>query len=320
MLFTRRNALKIGAATASSLATLGTQRPYAVAATTPPYPAFLTSKGLRNWRCVFNPDFTLPASQLVGPNCNNTPFSYRSPPFDGGVYAENQRGQGYRQTGRGLELLRTESIGSPIFTVDHNFVGQSWNAPVYFEGNCIARYGRSNDRCMYTFWTQCVQCYDPRFGGTPDAVGAAVNRGELDLTEVYLDPQWGTFDRVYASTIIPNTEGTGPAGYLDTYGLNQPHSDPNVYNIRPQPFRESLWNRTITWGALWTPDNISFSRDNIQIGGNYTTPWTWTNPLLYNGQRQSFWFAAFIHNDNAAIQPPTFRDTMEIRFMRVWKP
>jgi hypothetical protein len=320
MLITRRDALRIGAATAGSVATIGAPKPYALAASAPAYPAYLTSKGLTDWHCVFNPDFTLPVSQLVGPNCSNTPFSYHSPPFDGGVYAENQNGQGYRQTGTGLELLRTPRIGSPIFTVDHSFVGQSWNAPVYFEGNCVARYGNANDRCMYTFWTQCVECYNPEFGGTPDAVGAAVNRGELDLTEVYLDPQWGKFDQTYASTIIPNTEGTGPAGELSTYGLNQPHSDPNVYNVRPSPVGTSLWNRPVTWGALWTPENVTFSRDNIQIGDTYTTPWTWTNPLLSNGQPQSFWFAAFIHNDNYARQPRTFRDTMEIRFMRVWKP
>ena len=47
------------------------------------YPAALTSVGLTNWTCVFNPNLTLPVSQVIGPNCISTPLSYTSP-FEGG--------------------------------------------------------------------------------------------------------------------------------------------------------------------------------------------------------------------------------------------
>jgi hypothetical protein len=319
--FTRRDAMVLGGAAMTSLGSPGAE---AAEDKAPPieksYPSFLTSRGLTGWRPVFDPDFTLPPAQLVASNCTDTPFSYRGPFHDGRVYAKNQSGSGFRQTGSGLELLLTERMQSSLFTVDHDHRGKSWNAPVYFEGQCIAEFGRPNDGCYYTFFTQCRECYDSKHGGSRDGT-APFRRGELDLTEVYLDPQFGMFDEVYASTIIPDCGPTGPLPHPSpySYGLSKPHADPAAYGVAPSPLGTKLWGRPVTWGALWLPDKVSFSRDNIHLA-TFETPPGWTSPTLRNGDLQTFWFSAFIIESTFTKQPPKYRDTMVVRFMRVWQP
>lgn len=284
------------------------------------YPSFLTSRGLTGWRLVFDPDFTLPPAQLVGPNCANTPFSYHGPFYDGTVYAKNQDGSGYRQTGSGLELLLTETMQSPLFTVDHDLVGKSWNAPVYFEGQCVADYATPDDGCYYTFFAQCRECYDTKHRGKRDGK-APFHRGELDLTEVYLDPQFGPFDEVYASTIIPDAGPTGPLPHPApySYGLSRPHADPAAYGVLPSPSGKKLWRRPVTWGALWLPDRVAFSRDGKYLE-SFETPKAWTSPTLPSGGLQTFWFSAFIIESTFTGHPATYRDTMNVKFMRVWQP
>jgi len=320
-LITRRDAMMLVGAAAAPLGLSGAVE--AADEATPiesGYPPYLTSQGLTGWRLAFDPDFTLPPAQLVGPSCANTPFSYHGPFHDGRLYARRQDGSGYRQTGAGLELLLTEKMQSPLFTVDHDLHGQSWNAPVYFEGQCIADYGTPNDACYYTFFTQCRECYDAAYGGHRDG-SAPFYRGELDLTEVFLDPQFGAFDEAYASTIIPDAGPTGPLPHPApySYGLAQPHADPAVFGVPPSPLGEKLWRRPITWGALWLPDRVAFSRDGLELK-SYQTPPAWTSPTLPGGGLQTFWFSAFIVESIFKHQPKTYRDTMTVKFMRVWQP
>lgn len=317
---TRRDALKLVGATAAPLVLPAPVAARDEAPTPAQYPAFLASQQLTGWRLVFDPDFTLPPEKLVGPNCADTPFTYHAPFYDGSVYARNQDGSGYRQTGTGLELLLTESMQSPLFTVDHDLRGQSWNAPVYFEGQCFADYGTPDDGCYYTFYTQCRECYDSAHGGKRDGT-APFHRGELDLTEAYLDPQFGTYDEVYAATIIADAGPTGPEPHPKpySYGLHKPHADPAVYKIAPSPLGRKLWRRPVTWGALWLPDRVAFSRDGLHLA-SFAPPPQWTAPTLPGGGLQTFWFAAFIIESTFTSQPPTYRDTMTVKFMRVWQP
>jgi hypothetical protein len=295
----------------------------------PPYPEFLTSKGITGWVPVFNPDMTKPVAELVGPNTQNTPFSWKSPPYDGSVYGRsNQSVNDYVQTGNALRLQKNPNWGTPIWTIDNDFHGFSLRSdrPWYVEISCRADSPRNTLNVMYTAFLQDINCYNAALGGNRDGVGPGINRPELDIMECYLgpsDPDFGyPYDQVYASTIISSANDSGPdQPQWDSRGLNQPHVDPVVYGV-PAASPASIWGRDIKWGALLRPGTgINFSRDGVQIGDTYEIPPKWnTVPSAPNGPAHAdMWLGAFIHQNNYGGDYDGTA-TFDIYYYRVWQP
>jgi hypothetical protein len=284
------------------------------------YPAALTSVGLTNWTCVYNPNLTLPVSQVIGPNCISTPLSYTAP-WDGTSFPPTAADiAAFSTSPSGLSIDYSQATANTFlgaYTMDSAFNGNAWGSPVYIEATItIPDYVVTpNNPVDFGFWATSAQAFNPATGGVPSPSGypLAYNRAEFDIIEIHSAPG-GPNGVVQAATALhTNTNGAGPSGPDTTPGY-----DPVIAS---QP---TLWNTPVTWGGLWG-DGTAGTSDNSQVflnNANFftgATPSQWTNPAPYGPPTQ---FVAFSVGMLGPALPAgtTYNFTYLVNSVSVWKP
>jgi hypothetical protein len=311
ILLPRRTVLK---GLASALGSTGSLAGFQTAAwaAPAPYPAALTSCGLTNWTCVFNPDLTLPVSHVIGPDAVRTPLSYRSPPHGG--YFKYVGGSAPYSTGpNGLTIHNTHNMQGSATTMDYKFNGKSWGSPVYFEASYTAPYLQvGSENWVATVFAMSEQAFNPAYGGNPHAIGTLYNRCEFDLVEAQTRPDLASPLKYayYFSTLHANTGGAGPAR-------------PDVLTGTGIAFANTpLWHSPVTWGGLWG-DGTGGTTNECQIflnntrTGKFATPSAWTSPAPYGAPRQ--WLTAWM-DVAKGTRPKQYSYYYTLHFMRVWTP